>query len=336
MLLVGGITSAESLPEAAKLSRFERSGTQMGVPFRMVVYATNQRAANKAMSAAFDRIAELNGIFSDYDSDSELSRLSRSSGPGNPVTVSPELRDILQVAQKISRQSDGAFDVTVGPFVRLWRRARRQREPVDPKRLADARQRVGYELLKIDTQHKTVELQRDNMRLDLGGIAKGYAADEAMKVLQQHAIHTALIDASGDLLVSDPPPGKSGWTIGIAALKTPGGKPTEYLEISNTAVATSGDAYQYVEIDGVRYSHIIDPTTGVGLTTQSSVTVVAPTATQADAWASAVSVLGPEQGLRTVSSQKNITALVVTLEEGKRKSIRSCGFPKTFKKQEKE
>jgi len=336
MILAGGITSADPLPEAAKLSRFERSETQMGVPFRIVVYATDQRAANLALSAAYDRIAELNDIFSDYDPNSELSRLCRSSGPGNPVKVSAELLDILQVAQKVSRQSDGAFDVTVGPFVRLWRRARRQKEPVDPERLAEARQRVGFEFVTIDPQRKTVELQRDNMRLDLGGIAKGYAADEAMQVIKQHGIKSALIDASGDLLVSDPPPGETGWTIGVAALNTPDGEPTEYLKVSHIAVATSGDAYQHVEIDGIRYSHIIDPKTGIGLTTPSSVTVAAPTATQADAWASAVSVLGPEKGLRAVGSQNNITALVVTLEDDKRKSLRSCGFPKAFKKRTKE
>lgn len=330
ILVVGSIALAEPPSDSVKLSRFERSEAHMGVPFRLVVYATEERTANKAMASAYDRIAELNDSFSDYDPESELSRLSRSSGPGKPIQVSPELLDILQVAQNVSRRTEGAFDVTVGPYVRLWRRARRQKEPVDPKRLADAKQRVGFEHVKIDTQHNTVELQRENMRLDLGGIAKGYAADEAMQVLKQHGIESALIDASGDLLVSDPPPGKSGWTIGVAALKSPAGDPTEYLKVSNSAVATSGDAYQYVEIDGARYSHIIDPGTGVGLTTQSSVTVVAPAATQADAWASAISVLGPDKGLRAVSSQKNITALVTTLEDGKPKSVRSCGFPKTF------
>lgn len=331
MLMLSGLTAAEPPPDAKTLSRFERTEPHMGVPFRLVVYATDERAANKALAAAYDRIAELNDIFSDYDAESELSRLCRSSGPGKPVEVSPELLDILQVAQKISKQSNGAFDVTVGPYVRLWRRARRQREPVDPERLAEARQLVGYELVNIDANRHTIELQRDNMRLDLGGIAKGYAADEAMQVLKQHGITSALIDASGDLLVSEPPPGETGWTIGIAALKTPEGEPTEYLSLSNVAVATSGDAYQFVEIDDVRYSHIVDPKTGLGLTTQSSVTVIAPSGTLSDAWASAVSVLGPTEGLRAVSSQKNITALSVTIAEGRLKRVRSCGFPMTLK-----
>jgi thiamine biosynthesis lipoprotein len=150
-----------------------------------------------------------------------------------------------------------------------------------------------------------------------------------MKVLQEHGINSALIDASGDLLVSEPPPNTSAWTIGIAALKTPEGEPTQFLKISNVAVATSGDAYQFVEIDGTRYSHIVNPKTGMGLTTHSSVTVVAPTATLADAWASAVSVMGPKTGLRVIASQPKISALVLTLEEENAISVRSCDFPKT-------
>lgn len=301
----------------------------MGVPFRIVVYATEERAANKALDAAFNRINELNDIYSDYDPESELSRLSRSSGSGQKSPVSEELYIILTISNQISKQSQGAFDVTVGPYVRLWRRARRQKQLPDPNRLSEARQAVGFKFIRFDPKQKSVELLEPNMRLDLGGIAKGYAADDAMHVLKQHGITSALIDASGDLLVSDPPPGESAWTIGIAALKSPEGKPTEYLEVSNIAVATSGDAYQFVEIDGVRYSHIVDPSTGLGLTTPSSVTVIAPTATLADAWASAVSVLGPEKGLRILSSRKQISTLIMTRNNGRTRTVRSCDFPET-------
>ncbi len=301
----------------------------MGVPFRIVVYATDQSAANKALDMAYQRIKELNDIYSDYDPNSELSRLSRSSGRKTPVPVSHELLDILQVSDEISRQSNGAFDVSVGPYVRLWRRTRRQKQLPDSDRMEAARNSVGYQFIEVNPKQQTIGLLRENMRLDLGGIAKGYAADEAMKVLQEHGINSALIDASGDLLVSEPPPNTSAWTIGIAALKTPEGEPTQFLKISNVAVATSGDAYQFVEIDGTRYSHIVNPKTGMGLTTHSSVTVVAPTATLADAWASAVSVMGPKTGLRVIASQPKISALVLTLEEENAISVRSCDFPKT-------
>ncbi|MBD3676579.1 MAG: FAD:protein FMN transferase [Planctomycetaceae bacterium] len=303
----------------------------MGVPFRLVVYATDQRAANKALDAAFKRISDLNDIYSDYDPNSELSRLSRSSGTGEKVSISHELFDILRISERISRQSQGAFDVTVGPYVRLWRRARRQKQLPDTERMAEAKAAVGYQYIRMDAKQQSVELLRENMRLDLGGIAKGYAADEAMRVLREHGIESALIDASGDLLLSDPPPGESSWTIGIAALKSPEGEPTEYLKVANLAVATSGDAYRYVEIDGTRYSHIVDPQTGKGLTTQSSVTVVAPTATLADAWASAVSVLGPGRGLRVLAARDKISALITTRQENQTRTVRSCDFPKTVK-----
>jgi len=304
----------------------------MGVPFRLIVYATDEPAANKALDAAFKRIEELNDIYSDYDSDSELSRLSRSSGSGKAVPVSSELLDILQISHKISQKTEGAFDITVGPAVRLWRRARRQKLFPDSERLKAARQAIGYQHMLIDPAERTVTLQRDQMRLDLGGIAKGYAADEALRVLRQHDIRSALIDASGDLLVGAPPPGKPHWTIGVAALKSPEGEPTEFLKLANRAVATSGDAYQFVEIDGVRYSHIVNPRTGLGLTTPGSVTVVAPTATLADAWASAVSVMGPEQGLSVLSRQDNLSALVLTLQNGETRRHRSCDFPRTSKR----
>jgi FAD:protein FMN transferase len=327
MILVGSI--AQSSPPTKTLLRFERTEAQMGVPFRIVVYATDQSAANKALDAAYKRIKELNDIYSDYDPNSELSRLSRSSGQRSSVSVSHELIEILHISDKISQLSNGAFDVSVGPYVRLWRRARRQRQLPDPDRIEAARKSVGHQFIVVDDKRQTIQLLRENMRLDLGGIAKGYAADEAMKVLQEHGINSALIDASGDLLVSEPPPGQSAWTIGIAALKTPEGEPTEYLKVSNIAIATSGDAYQFIEIEGVRYSHIVNPKTGMGLTTHSSVTVVAPTATLADAWASAVSVMGPKAGLPVIASQPKISALILTLDEENTLSVRSCDFPKT-------
>ena len=328
--MVGSHAPTQAPSQSNQQWRFERTEAQMGVPFKIIVYAENEHTANKALTAAFERIAALNTIFSDYDPNSELSRLCRLSGPNTPITVSPELFDILTTSAEISNKSSAAFDVTVGPYVRLWRRARRQKELPDATRLEEAQSLVGHQKVMLDQKERTVELQSHNMRLDLGGIAKGYATDEAMRVLKHHGITSALIDASGDLLVSNPPPGKDHWTIGIAALRQPEGQTSEFLHISNRAVATSGDAYQFVEIDGQRYSHIVNPQTGMGLTSRSSVTVVAPNATLADAWASAVSVMGPADGLRALSRERNISALVMQLRDGKSHAQRSCDFPKTF------
>ncbi len=303
----------------------------MGVPFRIVLYADSEATANEVFAAAFRRIAELNSRLSDYDPDSELMQLCRSSGPGQPVSVSHDLFQVLRQAEQISRQSGGAFDVTVGPVVRLWRRARRQNELPDAEQLALARTRVDYRLVRLDAEHRTVELGKDEMRLDLGGIAKGYAVDEALKILRERGITSALVDGGGDLVVSDAPPGQSGWRLGIAALRTPEDEPAEYLMLKNAAIATSGDAYQFIEIDGVRYSHLVDPRTGLGLTTRSSVTVIAPDGLRADAWASALSVLPPCTGLQAIDPLPGVSALIVLIEQGEPREYRSCGFPRTHR-----
>lgn len=299
----------------------------MGVSFRIALYASGEAVANMAAEAAFGRIKQLNGILSDYNPDSELMRLCHRSGPGRPIRVSRDLRRVLSRSLAISRQTAGAFDVTVGPVVKLWRRAQRRKQFPRPERLAAARKLIGYRAIVIDPRSGTVELRKRGMRLDLGGIAKGFAGDAALAVLKAHGITRALIDGSGDIVVGDPPPGKTGWRIGLASLEKPDAPPTRFLLIHNAAVATSGDAYQSVEINGKRYSHIVDPRTGIGLTHRSSVTVIAKDGATADALASAVSVLGPKCGLKLIDTLgKKTAALVVVLRDNRPHSVRSRRF----------
>jgi thiamine biosynthesis lipoprotein len=162
--------------------------------------------------------------------------------------------------------------------------------------LSRARQAVGWQSLTLDAEHQTATLKLPKMQLDLGGIAVGFAIDEALSVLKEQGIDSALIDGSGDIGVSAPPPGQPGWRISVAPLDADG-PPSRHLLLKHAAVTTSGDAFQFVEIDGVRYSHIVDPSTGLGLTSHSSVTVIAPTCVMADSHATTVCVLGPERGL---------------------------------------
>lgn len=288
----------------------------MGVPFAAAFYAPDEASANKAIAAVWARIEHLNSVMSDYDSNSELMRLCRDSGPGQPVVVSPELFRVLRKSVEVSEQSEGAFDVTVGPLVKLWRRARRQKELPDPKLLQEARELVGFRRLRL-CENCSVELLKPGMKLDLGGIAVGDAADEAIKVLKQHGITRAMIDGSGDIVVSDPPPGTTGWRIGIASLKEPDAAPMQFATLANCSISTSGDAYQFVEVADRRYSHIVDPKTGLGLTERCSVTIIAPDGITADALATAVSVLGPERGLKLIESLPGVAALVATLDGDK-------------------
>ncbi len=267
----------------------------MGTTFRVVLHAPDQASADAASRRAFARIAELDTTLTDYNATSELSRVTREA-IGHPVRVSDDLLGVLIPSQELARRSDGAFDITVGPLTRLWRRARRQVELPAPDVLAEARRATGYQLLKVDAAAHTVEVERPGMQLDAGGIAKGYAADAALEVLRSAGYGEALVAAGGDLAIGDPPPGRKGWTVTLEGLIPDHPAPGSPIVVSRCGVSTSGDEEQWVEIGGVRYSHILDPRTGMGLTGHSSVTVVAADATTSDMLATAVSVLGPGEG----------------------------------------
>jgi thiamine biosynthesis lipoprotein len=199
--------------------------------------------------------------------------------------------------------------------VSLWRKARREKKLPDAERLAQALQVVGYRKLHLDSRHRTVQLLAPRMRLDLGAIAKGYAADEALKVLHRHGMTRALVAGGGDMALGDPPPGKKGWRIEIAPLDTTNAPPARFVLLANAGLATSGDLFQHVEIGGKRYSHIVDPRTGIGLTDHSLVTVIAPDGITADGLATAVSVLGPEKGIKLVEATKG-AAVHITRRPG--------------------
>lgn len=297
-------------------SRFEFSGVEMAVPVRMVLYASSEEAAKTASEAAFARIRELNGIMSDYDPASEVRRLSASSGSGQEFPVSADLWNVLSRANEMSIASGGAFDVTIGPVVRLWRRARRQGELPSPERIQKQLAAVGFKSMELRQPGRRVLLTRPGMWIDLGGIAKGYAVDEALEVLRAHRVSSALVDAGGDIGLGDAPPDRDGWVIGVAPLDRDA-VPSLFLSLSNVSIATSGDSWQFVEIGGRRYSHLVDPRTGLGLTDHSSVTVIARDTTTADALASAVSVLGPERGLELVDSIAGAAALIIRAPNGR-------------------
>lgn len=294
----------------AELHRYAFEQTHMGQPVKLTLYAADEPSANVAAKATYARIAELDRILSDYKPESELSRLSASAGSGRTVPLSRDLWTVLERSQKLAEQTQGAFDVTVGPYVRLWRRARRNKEFPAAELLEQGRTVVGYQKLKLDASQHTAELLAPGMQLDLGGIAVGYTVDEAMAVLRKYGISRALIDASGDILASDAPPGKSGWRIGIAPLKAEG-PPSCFLNLRNAAVTTAGDAFQHVVLNGKRYSHIVDPATGLGLTDQISVTVMALDCITADGLDTAASVMGVEKGLKLIEATPHVAAYIV-------------------------
>lgn len=281
-----------------ELRRFDFAHKSMGVEFRIVLFAGSAEKAQEASDSAFRRIDRLDRMLSHYKEDSEISRLVRQGGEGKQVPVSHELWYLLQWAQTYSEASGGAFDVTVGPLTELWRKARMLGRLPSDADLQAALQRVGYDKVSLGAgRDYYVILDRHDMALDLGGIAKGYAVDQALAVLRAQGIDRALVDGSGDIAVWDPPPDKAGWTIAVSPT---GERETRYLSMCRGAIATSGDSYGRVVIDGKRYSHIVDPRTGMGLVDSAAVSVLAPDCRQADALATVVSVMGAAEGIEVL------------------------------------
>jgi thiamine biosynthesis lipoprotein len=286
----------------------------MGTLVSIKLYAAGSEQAKTAFRAAFARIAELDAALSDYQPESELNRVCRTA-VGTPVTVSNDLIRVLAASQKLAEETGGAFDITLGPVIRLWRQARRDRRLPGAAALHAAAAHCGYRKLRLDAARQTVMLDEPGMQLDLGGIAKGYAADAALAVLAGMGIRRALVAASGDLAFGDPPPGQHGWKIGFDS-------PACVRYLSNAAVSTSGDEEQHLDIGGQRYSHIIDPATSMGLTSPITVNIVARRGVDADALATAVSVLGAERGLAFVEARPGVAARIVT-----DRVIESSGWP---------
>lgn len=281
----------------------------MGTTVEVVLHASGSREASNAAGAAFARVAELDARLSDYRADSELSRLTQQPA-GQPVAVSADLFRVLSAAQSMAGRTGGAFDITVGPLSRLWRRARRQIAYPSAADLERARAISGHHLLRLNPARHTVTLARRGMRLDPGGIAKGYAADEALRVLRRLGASRALVAVGGDLALGAPPPGADGWRVVLAGLDPGAPAPGSPILTSGVGVSTSGDAQQWVEIEGRRYSHIVDPRTGVGIEGHSSVSVIAPCAMTSDMLATAASVLGPGKGLALVENTPGASALM--------------------------
>lgn len=266
--------------------RFEFTELHMGMAVTIVLHADTEATARTATRAAFDRIAELEEVLSDYRAGSEVRQLARRAEeePGGWIPVSGELLRVLTIAREIAEASDGAFDPTLGPLVALWRQTRETGALPGPAALDAARARVGWQHLELDTAGRAVRLVQPGMQLDLGGVAKGYILGEALAVLERTGASIAMIQAGGDIVMGNPPPGREGWEVEI------GGTISEPL--SRVAVATSGTGEQFVEIGGVRYAHLLDPRTGLGLTERRQVTVIGPDAAVADAMATAVAVVG--------------------------------------------
>ena len=318
---------------AQSLLRYEGSRKCMGVTWRITVYASDATVANAAVDAGLSEVSRLEQVLSDYLPTSELCRLSAAAPTDAPVSVGADLWQVLVQAVVLRERSGGAFDPTVGPLTTLWRQARRSGRLPRQAQLNEAHQAVGPETFTLHDMEQAVSLHRPGMRLDLGGIGMGFAIDQALMIVRTHGINAAMVDASGDIGVIGCPPGKAGWQVRL----DPFGRQPEQtgdemqqpriVTLVDAAITTSGDAFQAVVIDGVRYSHIVDPRTGLGVIGPTGVTVIAPTAMQADGLATTLSVLGPNNGLPLVEASTGAAARFVESEDGKVVEKKSSGWP---------
>jgi thiamine biosynthesis lipoprotein len=297
------LSACRTAPIEQPLQRFAFSHPAMGTLMNITLYAPDAAAAKAGAAAAFQRIDALEDILSDYQADSELMRLCDQPF-GTPVPVSAELFDVLQRAQRISQLSDGAFDVTVGPYIRLWRFARKRKVLPTAAEIATARAAVGWQKLRLNPHARTVTLLVPNMRLDVGSIGKGYAADQALRLLKGRGIDRALV-AAFDGATNEPPCN---------------------LLLHNAGISTSGDTEQFIEINGLHYSHIVDPTTGLGMTNRIQATVIGPNATTTDSLDTTVSLLGVQRGLALIDSWPHTAAVIVTKEGGQTHTFASRRF----------
>ena len=304
---------------------FEAVEPHMGTLFRIKLYAGTEAHAQAAFHSAFERVRQLDETLSDYQPASALSRATR--GPVHQsVTVDTDLFRVLSAAEEFAAQSEGAFDMTLGPLTHLWRTGRKLGVVPDNSLIQTAFQRCGYRKLHLDIARQSIRTDVAGMELDAGGIAKGYAVDQALATLRAAGITQALVAASGDLAFGDAPPGKPGWSIGIDSFDSAGKPFTRILMLANQAVSTSGDTEQHLDSEGKRYSHILDGRTGRPLTSNLTVTVAASSGMEADAAATAISVLGAKKGFLFADRRPGMAALIVDRTGGTAAILESTRF----------
>ncbi len=297
----------------------ERSDLRMvmGTFARVIAVADNSKTAENCIEAAFSQLITVDNLMSTYKQDSELSRVNSGAFP-DPVKVSATTFEVLQKSVEFSRLTDGAFDVTIGPLVQLWRSAGDADSVPSDEQLAQARDKVGYDKLVLDANDLSVRFTVEGMRLDLGGIAKGWAIDRAIETMQEKGAVGGMIDVGGDIrCFGMPPRGKKHWLIGLqdpeeATDALTVGRPLLVLRLTDAAVATSGGYRRFALIEGEKYSHIIDHKTGTSAQSLSSVSIIADTALDADALATAVSVMGPEKGFALIEALPQTEAVLIS------------------------
>ncbi len=304
-VLVPAVSLAEDDP---RLFRRETRFPAMGVEIRVVAYTEHLESFNGTVAATKLRVSELNSVFSNYIEESEVAKVSNAAP--NQVQVSLDLWRVAGLSDTLFRVSNGAFDPTIGAVTKLWRMARRRNRLPNDISISRAMQNVGWqENIFLDPTKRSLAARSDAVALDFGGVAKGYTADQIIAVFKRQGMRRVFADVGGDIAFGEAPPGALGWSVAVEV----GSKPYPKLRLSNCGVATSGDAKQNLQKNGVRHSHILDPRTGQAMQNGHTVVVVCESCAKADGYASALSVLEPEVGMKLAKTVPNFHCRIETV-----------------------
>lgn len=308
----------------------------MGTFAEVSVYSNDEKTAGKAIEEALDEMERMDRIMSNYKNDSELSQLNRKAAKA-PFPCQGELLDVIEQSQYYSELSSGAFDITISPIVALWGFFNEKGHIPSDKEIGKLLPAVSYKNIVINKNNdpqkpNTVFFKNLSTQIDLGAIGKGYAVDKALEIIKKFGISNACINLGGNIYVLNTPPGKNAWKIGIQHPRDKN-EILGYLELRDEATATSGDYERFFEINGKRYSHIIDPRTGRPVSSTIAVTIVAPTGTQVDALSTSIFVLGPENGMKLIKNIPDTHAMIAYEgKDGKLMIDMTRGFAEKFKK----
>ena len=317
---------------SAQLKRFQFSEAKMGSPFNLIFYHTDSAEAILLAKECFAIVDTLNAVFSDYNSESEVGKLALQKNQ-TELKVSDELFAMIVRSKEAWKRSGKTFDITIGALTQLWRKAKAEKRFPSEAEVKAAKQSGGFKNLIINQPNRTISFKKQGMRLDFGGIVPGYAAQKVIDFLKSKNIDIALADASGDIVMSNAPPGKNGWIVGINLPESENELWDKKLELNNCAVSTSGDVYRYTIYNGKKYSHIIDPKTGYGVTSQRNVTVICKSGATADWFATACSILPVKKALR-LAKEARAELLIATLKNEKIVTYKTKNFDSYFEKKQ--
>ena len=303
-----GSLPLESPNQAPTSAVVKRSQMLMGTLVFVTAVAPKEDIAQRAAAAGLGEIRRLEKILSTWISSSELSRVNRAAGR-EPVPVSPETYEVIQESLDIGTLTEGGFNVAIGPAVTLWNIPENSTIP-QPEDLTRVRELIRLQDVKLDQDHHTVFLATPGMQVDVGGIGKGYAADRAEAVMKKAGATAGVIALSGDIKTFGIMPNGERFAFGIQHPRVDGGL-IGRLEMEDEAVSTAGDYQRYFMKDGIRYHHILDPTTLQPARLCQSVTVVAKTGVQADGLDTGIFVMGPQRGMALVERLPNVEAVIV-------------------------